>query len=40
MMWTECFGGGWAFYMGGLDRVDYHHTHDAKEIMTADGLRG
>jgi truncated hemoglobin YjbI len=37
MMWTDCFGGGWAFYMGGLDRVDYHHTHDAKEIMTADG---
>jgi truncated hemoglobin YjbI len=37
MMWTDCFGGGWAFYMGGIDRVDYHHTHDAKGTMTADG---
>mmetsp|Transcript_33841 Transcript_33841/g.60462 ORF Transcript_33841/g.60462 Transcript_33841/m.60462 type:complete len:196 (-) Transcript_33841:111-698(-) len=34
--WMDAFGGGKKFY-GGEDRVNYFHTANAKELMTARG---
>lgn len=36
--WVDAFGGG-RWYHGGNYRLNFHHTHNAREIMTAKGAQ-
>jgi truncated hemoglobin YjbI len=35
-MWIDCFAGG-RYYHGGQYRLEFHHEHNAQEIMTQEG---
>jgi len=36
--WIDSMGGG-RVYMGGSDRLNFHHHHNAREIMNAEGAK-